>query len=56
MIVTEDNYIFASNIFDTGAKYPGSVAFNFTNYVLTLLVGLGLNVPVIYLIKNKVNI
>ena len=56
MIVTEENYIFASNIFDTGAKYPGSVAFNFTNYILTLLVGLGLNVPVIYFIKNKVNI
>lgn len=56
MIVTEDNYIFASNIFDTGAKYPGSVAFNFTTYVLTLIVGLGLNVPVIHLIKKKVNI
>ncbi len=56
MIVTEDSYVFTANIFDTGAKYPGSVAFNFTNYVLTLIAGLGLNVPVIHLIKKKVNI
>lgn len=56
MVVTEDSYIFTANIHDTAAKYAGSVSFNFVNYILTLLVGLGLNVPVIYLIKNKVNI
>lgn len=57
MVVTAENVIFTSNIVTTQLKLDRYLyGFNFAGPAFTLLLSTLINIPIVYLVKNKVNI
>ena len=57
LIIDVDSYFFTDNVTRTIKKASeDAVAYNLASSTASLLFSLGLNIPIVYLIKNKVNI
>jgi hypothetical protein len=57
VVIDVDSYVFTDNVTRTIKRATeDAVAYNLASSSASLLFSLGLNIPIVYLIKNKVNI